>query len=916
MRADPCSITADIICEEECGVEEDVFQLNDGAGEARGTVRYASGQPVRAGEDYGVSFTVTGGELSDANADTVDGVARVNYTAPGMRGDYVLRVQTGGLSSTKPFVVIPIQDLAPPRIVPGGRVEEEQANANGTVINLQAPRVTDNADPAPVVTNDAPRVFPLGRTVVTWRAVDFNGNAAQATQEVFVVDTTPPTLRVPEEVELEASSPAGTPVDLNDVQVHDICDAEPDLTRDGPRRFPVGETAVTWAASDDSGNETSAETLVRVTDTQPPRIVFPRDEIVIEATHIFGARAVALPTPLVTDNGDPEPEFEHNASATLSIGRHLVTWFASDASGNESSLRIPVRVVDTTAPRVTIDGVPDGWTRRAELSIDMFDIGDHSPELDIEPPPDSSAIEEGGTFVAAYTTEGVYDLVITATDDTGNATRRALRSFGIDATTPRIRIGGTIPRGGDIDPDDEQTWPVVFGSELLELSVDASDAPAGAVSGIQQVRMVLDPEAQTPRVLVDNMPDAQGAAPPSGPAALRGVVCDRVGSCDDDGRIRADQIGGGSHVVEITVRDFAGNEATERVYFRAFTLSQALLAARDAVDVLAAGDGLADQGVEALEQASARLEAAAAAAVGQPAGVDADVDLTGTVLRIVQGVGPALNRAERFGVDTGPTQALYGRALYWAIATFGDIGGDPDIGNQDDYDAAIDLYLPDAQDALDDGDVDAALGSLADAYFLFDNALRPLEADAFGEAVRTAIAVRDQIAAYVGEDDRPGVDGLDERLDDLNQVVGDLEQYLEDAGEFEDEDEQIAALANVNANQYLNTMVTLARLARAMQTASQDDVWIRNWSWGLVQTTMLLSRLGALRSRAAEPVEPAEVPLLEEADGLVAQGMDLVEARRTDAFFELYLAPRTECVMFLVYNRAFLPLEDLPGGCE
>lgn len=917
VLADPCSITADIICEEECGVEDDVFQLNDGAGEARGTVRYASGQPVRADEEHGVSFTVTGGSLSDANANTVDGTARVGYEAPGMRGDYVLRVQTGGLSSTKPFVVIPIRDLAPPRIVPGGRVEAEQTNANGTAINLQAPRVTDNADPAPVVTNDAPRVFPLGRTVVTWRAVDFNGNAAQATQEVFVVDTTAPTLRVPEEVELEATSPAGTPVDLDDVQVHDICDAEPDLTRDGPRRFPVGETQVTWTASDDSGNESSAGTLVRITDTTPPRIVFPRDEIVIEATHIFGARSVALPTPLVTDNGDPEPEFEHNAGGTLPIGRHLVTWFATDASGNEASLRIPVRVVDTTAPRVTIRGAPDGWVRRAELSIDLFDIGDHSPELDIEPAPDSSAIEEGGTFVAAYTTEGVYDVTVTATDDTGNATRRALRSFGVDATTPRVRIGGTIPRGDDIDPDDDQTWPVVFGSELLELSVDASDAPAQAVSGIQQVRMVLDPEARTPRVLVDSMPGARGAAPPAGPPALRGVVCDRVGNCDDDGRIRADQIGGGSHVVEITVRDFAGNEAVDRVYFRAFTLSQALLAARDAVDRTAAGEGIADQGVAALREASARLEAAAAVAVGQPAGVGADVDLTGTVLRIVQGVGPALSRAERFGVDTAPTQALYGRALYWAIATFGDIGGDPDIGDQDDYDAAIDVYLPDALAALDDGDVDAALGSLGDAYFLFDNALRPLTAAAFGAAVRTTAAVRDQVAAYVEDDARPGVDGLDERLVDLNTVVEDLEEYLEQAGEFDDEDEQIAALANVNANQYLNTMVTLARVARAMQAASQDDVWIRNWSWGLVQTTMLLSRLGALRSRAAEPVfEPDDIALLDEADGLVAQGMQLVAARRTDAFFELYLAPRTECVMFLVYNRAFLPLEDRPEGCE
>ena len=123
-------------------------------------------------------------------------------------------------------------------------------------------------------------------------------------------------------------------------------------------------------------------------------------------------------------------------------------------------------------------------------------------------------------------------------------------------------------------------------------------------------------------------------------------------------------------------------------------------------------------------------------------------------------------------------------------------------------------------------------------------------------------------------------------------------------------------LAEVDAHQYLNTLVALQRLARAMQGAQQQEVWIRNWSWGLVQTTMLLSRLGALRSRVAEPVTPEDVPLLDEADGLVVQGQTLVDARRTDAFFELFLAPRTECVVILVYNRAFLPVVEIPEGCE
>ncbi len=915
VRADPCSITAEVICEESCGVEDDVFQAIEGRGEARGTVRYASGQPVRPNEEHGVSFEVNGGALSDMAANTVEGVARVGYSAPDQRGDYLLRVRSGGLTSTAPFVVIPVRDVRAPVIVPGPAVRVEQANADGTEVRLDAPTVTDNVDPAPTVTNDAPRVFPLGRTVVTWRAIDFSGNAAQAVQEVVVVDTTAPTLRAPAEVELEATSPAGTPVDIEGVQVHDICDARPDLVRDGPRRFAVGETLVTWTASDDSGNESQAQTLVRITDTTPPSILFPEDEVVIEATHGFGARGVDLPRPVVRDNGDANPVVEYDAPGELPFGRTLVTWFATDASGNRASARIPVVVRDATAPELNIAGVPDGWTDRAELRITVFDVVDVQPDIDVLPPPDVQD-RQGGVLTAVYDSEGVHEVAVTASDAAGNVTQRALRAFGVDATAPRLRISTTIPDADGVDPADEATWPVVFGSELLDLRVDVTDAPALGVSGIARVTMTLDPDSAQPRVLVDAVPDPAGVAPVTGPPAVRGIVCDRAGLCDAEGRIRAERIGDGGHVVAIEVTDHAGNVAVERRYLRTFTLRAALEAAADQLDDIAGGPGIADQGVAALNEASVTLRAAASIADGQPAGVDAPVDLTGTILRHVQAAGPAIGRAERFGVDAGAAVRLYGRAMLWAVGSFGQVGFDPELGNEDDY-AEAEAIFGDARDALLAGEIDAAMSDLGAAYFLFENGLRPLTAGAFGDAVRTTVAVRDQIDAYLEVPGRPGAGVLAGTLADLDTVAGDLEDFLAQAGEFEDEDEQVMALANVDAHQYLLTLVALQRLARAMQGASAEDVWIRNWSWGLVQTTMLLSRLGALRSRVAEPVfTPEDIALLDEADALVAEGQDLVDARRTDAFFELFLAGRTECVVILVYNRAFMPLVDVPEGCE
>jgi hypothetical protein len=45
-------------------------------------------------------------------------------------------------------------------------------------VTIPDPVVSDNYDSAPVVTNDAPAVFPLGCTTVTFTATDASGNSA------------------------------------------------------------------------------------------------------------------------------------------------------------------------------------------------------------------------------------------------------------------------------------------------------------------------------------------------------------------------------------------------------------------------------------------------------------------------------------------------------------------------------------------------------------------------------------------------------------------------------------------------------------------------------------------------------------------------------------------------------------------
>ena len=55
-----------------------------------------------------------------------------------------------------------------------------------------------------LITNDAPAVFPLGETIVTWTATDSSGNTSSATQTISVVDTTAPLINAPDYLKVEA----------------------------------------------------------------------------------------------------------------------------------------------------------------------------------------------------------------------------------------------------------------------------------------------------------------------------------------------------------------------------------------------------------------------------------------------------------------------------------------------------------------------------------------------------------------------------------------------------------------------------------------------------------------------------------------------------------------------------------------
>jgi hypothetical protein len=338
------------------------------------------------GNTYELLFADTPNDSSEAW--TVTGPptehARVRITSlqdtDDETGDYVSDV------SNAEFTILAGVDSTPPDITPPADVTAEQTGPDGTAVALGTPVVTDDADPSPVVTNDAPAVFPLGMTVVTWTATDASANEATATQIVTVVDTIAPELTAPADVTAEQTSADGTAVALGAATATDLCDADLTITNDAPAVFPLGETLVTWTATDASGNVATATQKVTVVDTTPPTLSVPGNITGVEQTCAggtyvdFAATATDLCDAAAVVVCDPPSGTE------FPLGTTTVTVTATDASGNAATGTFTVTVVDTTAPSISsVTASPNQlWPANHKLisvavSAQLTDICDAAP---------------------------------------------------------------------------------------------------------------------------------------------------------------------------------------------------------------------------------------------------------------------------------------------------------------------------------------------------------------------------------------------------------------------------------------------------------------------------------------------------------------------------------------------------------
>lgn len=326
----------------------------------------------------------------------------------------------------------------------------------------------------------------------------------------------PPTIDCPDDITVECSSPGGTSADdpqldpfFGGVSASDVC-GDPTVTNDAPAFFPLGFTNVTFTAESLLGFSSSCFASVEVVDTTPPTITCPED-IVVECTAHGGTPAddpqlePFFEGVSATDVCDSHPVIDDDAPDFFPVGVTMVTFSATDDSGNESSCTARVTVVDTTPP--TIEVALDRyilWPPNHKLvtitaTVEVEDICDPNPTFvltsiwsdepdnglgDGDQPNDIQEAAVGTNDVSFKlrserqgTGDGrVYTITYTAADISGNTA-----SAVVYVTVPHDQQGAAHPAGGFV-ADGTALEPGATTYSIAILSENGLDASEVLVS--------------------------------------------------------------------------------------------------------------------------------------------------------------------------------------------------------------------------------------------------------------------------------------------------------------------------------------------------------------------------------------------------------------------------------------------------
>jgi uncharacterized repeat protein (TIGR01451 family) len=449
--------------------------------------------------------------------------------------------------------------------------------------------------------------YPSGVTTITWTATDDQERSVTCTQTITVDtdDTTSPTVTAPDDVTVNTGDEAQScgiivgETELGSATASDNCTSVTVARTGVPAGnfFPVGTTTVTYTATDGQGNTASDTQTVTVVDNSLPTITATAanpnpppatvDVPIANVTVHTGPNATGCAV-TVSDaelgnvqarDNCPNPQLTRSPTGnSFQVGITVITWTATDASGNTSTAAQTVTVIDDTQPTIT---APADATYQCASDVPTADPAS-ATAADNCPNPIVTVTESNNGGAGSTSSPLVISRVFKVTDASGN-TASATQTITVrDNTPPTItappdatyQCANAVP---DADPaqataSDNCSTPTVTVSQtsnggngspssplVITRTYTATDSFGNSASDSQTITVV----DNTPPAIVLNGPNPQVVECHTAYVEYGATATDNCSGNVDataSGTVNTNVVG--SYTITYSASDSAGNALT------------------------------------------------------------------------------------------------------------------------------------------------------------------------------------------------------------------------------------------------------------------------------------------------------------------------------------------------------------------
>ncbi|XP_072175620.1 hyalin-like [Diadema setosum] len=256
---------------------------------------------------------------------------------------------------------IPSVDTEPPVVSCPADIVQGTDPGLPTAVVYWTANATDNVAVTSTTTSlMSGQINYIGSRTIVFTAYDAEGNFANCTFNVTVVDLETPTFTgCPSNITVNTTAGSSTGVATwTPPMANDNAGAVDSLvsSNNPGDSFSIGTTVVTYTASDIYGNQNNCTFNVVVEDNENPVLASCPSDILTNTTTGLLVADVTWTVPNATDNSGPVAV---NQTAGLSpgsnftLGSTLVTYTVTDPSGNSASCSFYVNVTDGEKPMFT-----------------------------------------------------------------------------------------------------------------------------------------------------------------------------------------------------------------------------------------------------------------------------------------------------------------------------------------------------------------------------------------------------------------------------------------------------------------------------------------------------------------------------------------------------------------------------------